>query len=481
MTEIHDTRSAALSSRRPSRRSLLKAAGATALVTAAGVGAAQAAYADEAPAAEDASYDVIVIGAGYAGVTAARELRAQGRRVLVLEARDRIGGRTWTDSFAGHQVEMGGTWVESTQPHIGAELKRYGITLEEEHPVDRVLLPTPTGPREFTPEDGFGRIGAVLDRLFEGSREFFERPFEPLYRQDLLQDLDKLSLRDKLNLLGLTAEEELLVNGQTAIYSGGSSTTGAYTMLAHWWSLAGWSNEGWGETQRWRMAGGTGSLLWAMLDEARPALRLNAPVSAVTDTGSRVYVTLKSGYRYRADKVVVAVPVNVWPTIKFSPALPAAHTTAASQGIAVPDAVKLWIHARGGAGRFYGQGAEGGTPIPMMMPFKETSEGLVYVAFSTDPNLDPTNRAQVTDAVRRLGAEIDILGLHAHDWGRDPYARGGWAFRKPRQLTSLYPDVLSTSGRVAFASGDLANGWSGFLDGAVESGLRAARQTLGLQ
>ncbi|MET9804801.1 FAD-dependent oxidoreductase [Streptomyces sp. NPDC006368] len=480
MNDTHESLPEAEPRRRPSRRALLKAAGATALV-AAPVLLPTAAHA-AAPVDEDgeeAAYDVIVIGAGYAGVTAARELRAKGKRVLILEARGRIGGRTWTSTFAGHQVEMGGTWVESTQPHIGAELRRYGIALEEEHPVDRVLLPTPTGPKAFTPDDGFGRIGAVLERLFEGSQQYFEKPFQPLYRADLLQSLDKLTLRDRLTQLGLTAEEELLINGQTAVYSGGSSTQGALTMLAHWWSLAGWNNAGWNDTQRYRMTVGTAGLLTAMINESRPTVRLNSPVASVTDNGTRVYVTLRSGVRYNAAKVIVATPVNVWPTIKFSPALPAAHTAAATQGIAVPNALKIWIHARNGAGKFYGQGAEGQSPIPMMMPFKETSEGLVYVAFSTDPNLNPTDKVQVAAAVRKLGAELDIISLQAHDWGRDPYARGGWAFRKPRQLTTLYPSVLEPSGQVVFASGDLANGWSGFLDGAVESGLRAAQQALG--
>lgn len=479
MTDTHNNRHATPSPRRPGRRTLLKAAGAGALLAA--PAAALATTAHPAAAAEEAAYDAIVIGAGYAGITAARELGARGKRVLVLEARNRIGGRTWTSSYAGHKVEMGGTWVESTQPHIGAELKRYNITLEEEQPVDRVFLPTPAGPKEFTPDDGFGRIGTLLERLFDGSREYFAKPFEPLHRADLLQSLDKLSLRDRLDQLGLTAAEELLINGQTAIYSGGSSTKGALTMLAHWWSLAGWNNNGWNDTQRYRMSTGTVGMLNAMIAETKPTVRLNSPVASVTDNGSRVHVTLKSGAQYSARQAIVAVPVNVWPTIRFTPALPAAHTTAASQGIGVGNATKLWIHARGGAGRFYGQGAEGGAKIPMMMPFKDTPEGILYVGFSTDPTLNPTDKAQVGAEIRRLGASLDIIDVKAHDWGKDPYARGGWAFRKPRQLTTLYPDVLKSSGRVFFASGDLANGWSGFLDGAVESGLRAARQALGTQ
>ncbi|MFE3626308.1 flavin monoamine oxidase family protein [Streptomyces goshikiensis] len=468
-------------SSRPTRRTLLKAAGATALATPAVLAAAapQAAAVGQTDAAEERSYDVIVIGAGFAGITAARELCAKGKRVLVLEARDRVGGRTWTGSFAGHLVERGGTWVEPTQPHLGPELKRYSLDLEEDLPVDRVLLPTPKGPGQFTPEEGFGRIGAVMDRMFEGSREYFEKPFTPLYRADLLQSLDRLTLRDRLTQLSLTAEEELAINGQTAIYSGGSSKDGAFTMFAHWWALAGWNNAGWNDTQRWRIAKGTGALLGAMIAEAAPTIRLNTAVTTVTDTGTRVYVTVKSGVTYSASKAVVAVPANVWPSIKFTPTLPAALTAAGSQGVAVKNAVKLWIHARKGAGRFYGQGAEGGTPIPMVIPFKETSQGMLYVAFSTDPTLDPQSIPQVKAAVQKVGVDLDILGLYTHDWGRDPYARGGWAFRKPGQLTTLYPDVTNPKGLLAFASGDIANGWSGFIDGAIESGLRAARQTLG--
>ena len=71
--------------------------------------------------------DVVVIGGGFAGLTAARELRHAGLDVLLLEARERIGGRTMTTEMSGHTVELGGTWVHWYQPHVWAELTRYGI------------------------------------------------------------------------------------------------------------------------------------------------------------------------------------------------------------------------------------------------------------------------------------------------------------------------------------------------------------------
>jgi choline dehydrogenase-like flavoprotein len=70
--------------------------------------------------------DVVVIGAGFAGLVAARELGRVGLDVIVLEASDRVGGRTWTDRGLGHDLELGGTWVHWVQPHTWAEMTRYG-------------------------------------------------------------------------------------------------------------------------------------------------------------------------------------------------------------------------------------------------------------------------------------------------------------------------------------------------------------------
>ena len=73
--------------------------------------------------------DVIVVGGGFAGVTAAREASLRGRDVLLLEARDRLGGRTWSSTWEGHAIEYGGAWVHWHQPHTFSELTRAGLSL----------------------------------------------------------------------------------------------------------------------------------------------------------------------------------------------------------------------------------------------------------------------------------------------------------------------------------------------------------------
>jgi monoamine oxidase len=75
--------------------------------------------------------DVVVIGGGFAGVTTARELTRRGHSVLVLEARDRLGGRTFYTEKLGRKLELGGTWVHWFQPHVWAEITRYGLELTQ--------------------------------------------------------------------------------------------------------------------------------------------------------------------------------------------------------------------------------------------------------------------------------------------------------------------------------------------------------------
>src|ERR671919_607709 len=75
--------------------------------------------------------DVVVIGGGFAGVTAAREATLGGADVVLLEGRDRLGGRTWTHRWNDTDIELGGGWVHLHQPHVWSEITRAGIAVEK--------------------------------------------------------------------------------------------------------------------------------------------------------------------------------------------------------------------------------------------------------------------------------------------------------------------------------------------------------------
>ena len=107
------------------------------------------------PRGGEARADVVVIGAGFAGLVAARELGRAGLEVIVLEARDRVGGRTWTDRRLGHDLELGGTWVHWVQPHTWAEMTRYG----------REVTRSPANPAPMTTTSASARASPLRGRL----------------------------------------------------------------------------------------------------------------------------------------------------------------------------------------------------------------------------------------------------------------------------------------------------------------------------
>ncbi|GAB3449282.1 flavin monoamine oxidase family protein [Actinophytocola sediminis] len=431
-------------------------------------------------AADDSSvtqrrYDVIVVGAGFAGAAAARELTAQGFETLVLEARHRVGGRTWTDTFAGKSVELGGQFVSDSQPLVADALRRYGIGTIAGPELTRAVMPTLDGPQNFTLTDLLTRQGGLLERLFEGSKEYFPQPGNPLFRKELISELDHLSLRDRLDELALSPADEKWVTGITAGQSGGSSSFGALTSLAQWWSLAGWDPANWYASQVMRPATGMSGLIRAVLDDSRATVCLNTPVRAVTQLGNRVVVTAGLGQSYTAKTVVMAVPVNVWKTIKFLPGLPKVHATATRQGVGVPNISKLWLHVRGVEDEVVVNGAEG-DPFAAMISQGKLDDGQLMFAINSLPALDIRDRSAIELAVKEVLPEATLVDFRAHDWGNDPYSQGAWALRKPGQLTAQLPGIQRPHGRFVFATSDIASGWIGFIEGAFESGIRAAEQ-----
>ncbi|MGW3956577.1 flavin monoamine oxidase family protein [Streptomyces sp. NPDC004752] len=464
------------------RRRVLKVAGATALAASAGVVGANLASAGSSSddAVSEGSYDAIVIGAGFAGVTAARELRAKGLRPLVLEARDRIGGRTWTADFNGVSVEMGGESVDEKQPYVWNEVKRYGTELSTGLGADRYYFPKDGGFAPIPTADVIPKLKSLFSPMFDGSKDYFPRPFEPLYREDLLRELDKLSMRDRLNQLRLSPEDESWINGATGGLSGGSSTRGAFTMLAQSWALSGHTFEGYLSINTYHPKLGTGQLLQSMLKDASAELRLKSPVTKIEQGNGQVRVTVRSGQVFTAPVAVLAVPVNIWKNISFSPALPSEYLSVSKAGIGVPNVQKLWLHVKGNTGRFATNPAEG-TRLGAVRPHSTLADGgTLMFGFAYDPTLDCSNRAAVQSELRKIVPEAEVVAVKAHSWAADPFALGGWSCRHPGTLTGPFRSIQKPQGRIAFAGSDIANGWSGYIDGAIESGITAAKQAVAI-
>lgn len=419
--------------------------------------------------------DVIVVGAGFAGVTAARELRRQGHRVLVLEARDRIGGRTWTDTRLGRDLEMGGTWVHWIQPHTWAELTRYGIG----------VVPSPAPVRGYWISGGTVHSGTaddllgVIDRGMAASTAealtYFPQPYQPLPGGERLAEVDGLSIRQKLEQLGLGAEEFDAVEGMWATNFSGRTEDGGYAQGLRWCALAGGSWQLMFEAcATYKLVGGTRGLIEAMAADAGVEIRTNTRVVSVSQDDGGATVTLQDGSVLTAAAVVVTLPLDVLDSATFDPPLSEGKRRAAHQGQA-SQGVKVWARLRGEFEPFVAL-APGSAPLTLcQVEYAEDGETIVVAFGSVSERLDGSDRDAVQQALRQWLPDVEVLEVASHDWVADDLSGETWPMQRAGQLTGALGELQRPEGRVVIAGSDYANGWAGFIDGAIESGMRAGR------
>jgi hypothetical protein len=137
-------------------------------------------------------------------------------------------------------------------------------------------------------------------------------------------------------------------------------------------------------------------------------------------------------------------------------------------------ATKIWALVRNVGGNFYGVGWD--TKIKWLATEYSTPQGDLLVGFGTSPDeLDVTDSDAVADAVREFLPDAEVVSADAHDWNADEFSQGTWMAYRPGQVMRHASGLQRPEGRVTFASSDLASGWAGWIDGAIESGHRAAR------
>ncbi|HVQ86743.1 MAG TPA: NAD(P)/FAD-dependent oxidoreductase [Actinomycetes bacterium] len=407
--------------------------------------------------------DVIVVGAGLAGLRAARDLADVGQRVLVLESRDRVGGRGWTSTFPGTNaaIELGGSWFTEHQKLVAAELDRYGLGTRTFEPVTEtrwrtggeLRLDSPIAASDTTSLAQWQQIQNDALQMADGTND-------PRW---------SLSLDEYLKSMNATEVVVDLLYGWWSITGGGLPTEGCVEGV-----LGAITSEGpVGDMSYLRYAPEKGWLALAEAMAATPGieLRLNTLVTEVNQRQGTVSVVNGDGV-FTAPAAIVAAPVNTLPNIAFDPMPPT--STSAAFGQSAGKAIKVWLLTRGVPPRSLAFGR--GESLNWFYGDRDLDGNTLVVGFGWPIdgfNADDTEHIQ--RALHTFYPDAELLAHIRHDWIHDPSAQGTWVNTAAGNPSALRADNFKPFGSVAFATSDFASDHSGWFEGALVSGSQAAR------
>ncbi|KIX98637.1 uncharacterized protein Z520_05938 [Fonsecaea multimorphosa CBS 102226] len=421
-------------------------------------------------------YDVAVVGGGFAGTVAARDLSKEGISVVLLEGRNRIGGRTYTGEAFGTQLDLGGTYVHWTQPNVWHELQRHNLT--------RLVPPLDQGEKVFwlaedkvhsgTQADFLSAVGPAMARLVGDARARFPMPFDIHAVPN--SEIRTETIEDRMNSLNLTSYERDVLEGALAGVCHSFSKHGMEQLL---WTVAAYFGEymAFFETAgTFAIQGGTKALVDAIMAESSADVLLSTPVSAIADDGSQVTVTTRGGQQISARSVVVAVPINTIADIKITPEVPAPVRTMIEQRNPTL-ANKLWVRVKGEIEPFGIFAPIGKNPInAARTEVRHEGDTLIMCICSDAAAIDYNDLDAVQAALRVFVPDIEVVGTACHDWVADEFSQGGWMMHRPGNLTGAAPQMRQAHGRIYFAGADIAAIDVGAIEGAMETGAVAARE-----
>ncbi|HYY08607.1 MAG TPA: NAD(P)/FAD-dependent oxidoreductase, partial [Actinomycetota bacterium] len=294
---------------------------------------------------------------------------------------------------------------------------------------------------------------------------------------DAVREADRLSARDRIDATDIPDRVRGFVDAMCSGMSSRPNDEVGYLTIAKTFALASFDRELMlAANASFTIEGGTKALVDAIAADVRGEIRTGTPVEAISQDGHDVIVRTSEG-ETNASAVVVAVPMNTLSSIGFERGLSATKADAAQRGVGGLG-VKVWAKLAGGS-----SDALVSAPDRFPLTFVETAGptpdgGTPVVGFGPSAAALPLADAElVAKAIEEMlpGAVVKEVG--GHDWVDDPFSRGTWAANRPDTWVRWLPEIDRPEGRITFAGGDIARGWQGYLDGAIETGLRAARET----
>ncbi|MEW6248278.1 MAG: NAD(P)/FAD-dependent oxidoreductase [Nitrospirota bacterium] len=434
---------------------------------------------------------VIVAGAGLAGLAAAVALRRDGARVTVLEARDRVGGRVWTlrnGFLEGQHAEAGGDLIEADQEAIRELAAQTGLSLT---PILRGGFGfVRGGPGRRRPTvvaslpDLWAKIAAPCAPLVRAYRLTEQRWDGPIARM-----LARLSVADWLDRIRADRETRALIRGLRGLFLADPEEL---SLLALVDQLA---SDMPGGGRFYRIKGGNDQLATRLAARFGEQVCLRTALLAATQTSNRVRVTARAAdggqMQLTADYLILALPAMTVRRIAFRPPLPPLQRKAFAD-LPYGRATKTLLQFERPFWRRRGRLRAFGTDLPIGAVWDGNEEqrgraGILTLLAggSASPEtlklVDEQGIEGLVEALAWLGVnKTALLTSRLVCWEEDPWAQGGYACFDPGYDPELRAWLAKPHGRIVFAGEHTSLRWQGYMNGAVESGWRAAEEVRAL-
>jgi monoamine oxidase len=446
--------------------------------------------------------DVCVVGAGYSGLTAAWRIHQAGRSVVVLEARDRVGGRVWTEERPdGTAYDRGGGWISPRHDAWRGLMNEFGISTYKTWMAGRHLIVTDDQIRPYKgliPKIGITPLVTIALAAARLDRWAKKVPLDAPWEAPKAADWDRQSIADWWERSGVRTKAargifEVALRGMFTCDLSEASLL-HLLLLVH--SAGGWNSLTSidGGYQDSLIAGGAGSAARAIAAALGDALHLRSPARRVAQSGD--VVTIESDeLSVVARHCVVSVPPALALEIDFDPALPPGRRTLYEQAVAGPETktIVMYDDPFWREDGFSGQTAANGTAAEVTLDSSPSSGCGTIASFTFGPvadrmrKMDPTERrsAVLAELTKRFGDRASApVAFVETSWIDEEWSRGcSMAHYAPGALTTYGHLLREPFGRVHWAGTETATVSHGAVshgavDGAVRSGERAASEIL---